>query len=83
MADSCAVISELLREHGSFATYCYATHEDSAWIQEFHSPLSLMLSFGFIMATTSTVGRISSSISSVGLYAIGDSSSVPVQTDDE
>ena len=35
------------------------------------------------MHTTSTVGLISSSISSVGLYAMGDSSSVPVHTDDE
>ena len=42
-----------------------------------------MLSFGLTNDTTSTVGFINSKISSVGLYAIGDSSSVPEHTDVE
>lgn len=48
-----------------------------------HFPLSLILSFGLTIAMISTVGLISSSISSVALYAIGDSSRVPSHTDDE
>lgn len=42
------------------------------------------LAYAKLRETTSkAVGRISSSISTVGLYAIGDSSRVPGQTDDE